>query len=255
VTSRTKWVIGSAITVVVLVAVIFVGWNLSSPSKPPAPTVTAIPSPAQQSQDAYQQGVAALSSDQTATAAALFNKALTLNPNNSAAKKALDSMTSTKKTSTPVSNPATTKPAAKPKATDPFLTKVADIGELLPKSFSDYSLGARQKLGGDASVTGNPNAASAAASNITWAVHDRKSSAGAKAFVAKTTKKLYAKNAATVTIAKHSGYFGTDGTHFASAVVARGRYVFEVTLTSKSGPPSALKALALQAAGAFPSAP
>ena len=42
----------------------------------------------------------------------------------------------------------------------------------------------------------------------------RSASPGAKAFVAKTTKKLYSKNAATVTIAKHSGYFGTDGTHW-----------------------------------------
>ena len=64
-TPRAKALIGSALTVVVLAVVFFVGWSVSS-SRTPKPSVpqTITLSPAQQSQDAYQKGMSALSSEE-----------------------------------------------------------------------------------------------------------------------------------------------------------------------------------------------
>lgn len=249
--SRMKAILGAVITVFFLTGVFFVGWSLSSSKKSTTTPASITLSPAQQAQSYYQQGIAALSTDQTGTAAELFKKAVILDPSNTAAKAALASATAPPPA--PAPTPAPAKP--KPKAADPFLKPVSDIAALLPKSFSGYSLGVREKLGADASVTGNANAVTAPATNIVWSVHDRKTASAANSFVTKTSKSLYGKDGAAVTISGYTGYFGTDGTHFASVSVARGRYVFEVTLTSANGAPASLKAIALQAAGAFPAAP
>ncbi|MDR3685780.1 MAG: hypothetical protein P4L93_02315 [Coriobacteriia bacterium] len=251
--SRTKAIIGTAVTVAVLAGVFFVGWSFSSVRKPPVPSTITL-SPAQKSQNYYQQGLRALSSEDTSSAVGLFQSAIQADPNNSAAKSALDSATKP----APSTTTNTTKPTpAKPKVTapDPFLKQVADIGKLLPASFPDYTLGTRQKLGSDATVTGVANLPTAIASNITWAVHDRKTASGARSFITETSKTLYPKRGAAVTIGEYTGYFGTDGMHFASIALARGRYVFEVTLTSANGSPTPLRALALQAMGVFPTKP
>jgi hypothetical protein len=250
-TSRTKAIIGSAATVVVLAAVFFVGWGLSSTKEPPTvPTITL--TPAQQSEGLYKQGLDALSSEETSTAVLFFKKALTVDPTNSAAQRALESAT----TKTTAAAATTTVAPKKPAPVDPFLKKVADIRKLLPDTLADYSLGSRESLGADASVAGSPNLNTSPATRVVWAVHDRGTAKAARAFLTNTTKELYGKDGASVTVAGYGGYFGTDGTRFASIAVPRGRYVFEVTLTSADGTtPAVLKALALQAAGAFPTAP
>ena len=93
-TPRAKALIGSALTVVVLAVVFFVGWSVSS-SRTPKPSVpqTITLSPAQQSQDAYQKGMSALSSEETSTAVALFRTAVKLDSTNTAAKQQLDTLT------------------------------------------------------------------------------------------------------------------------------------------------------------------
>ncbi len=83
-------------------------------------------------------------------------------------------------------------------------------------------------------------------------MHYRASKADAQAFVEQTSKSLYPKNGKTVSIDGASAYFGTDGTRFATIVYVRGRYVFEVVLTTLDGKPSALNNEAGNAAKAFP---
>ena len=76
----------------------------------------------------------------------------------------------------------------------------------------------------------------------------------AQKFLDGVSKGLYSKDPAVVTVRGVTGYFGTDGTRFATVAFRRGRYVFEVIVTS-SGPPADAKALAEKAAAAFPAAP
>jgi hypothetical protein len=68
------------------------------------------------------------------------------------------------------------------------------------------------------------------------------------------SKGSFPKDGAVVNVRGTTGYFGTDGMRFASVAFRRGRYVFEVIVTS-SGPPAGVKALAEQAAAAFPASP
>ncbi|MEI8081414.1 MAG: hypothetical protein WCI74_06160 [Actinomycetes bacterium] len=263
--SRTKAILVTVITVVVLAAVFFVGWSLSSSKKSTVPPVIQL-SKQQESQQAYTQGMQALSSEDTKTAAALFQKAVTLEPGNSAAKQALDQLTKSSSGSTTsgsgsstTSKPSTTT-TPKPAGGDPFTDKVADIRKLLPKSFTSYSLGAMQAIGGataaDAVVDGGPSAQGLKASNIVWQVSDRKTPAVAQEYIAKVSKAQYASDSSTVNIGGYTGYFGTDGTRFATVTVVRGRYVFSVILTAASGvTPAELKDLAILAADAFPKTP
>ena len=47
------------------------------------------------------------------------------------------------------------------------------------------------------------------------------------------------------------GYFGTDGTRYATCVYVRGRYAFEVLVTGNGKDPKELRTLAQEAAKAF----
>ena len=81
-------------------------------------------------------------------------------------------------------------------------------------------------------------------------MRDEKTVKGAQAFVRKTTNVLYDKNPATVSVHGVSAHYGTDGGQIATVTYTRGRYVFEVLLTTQMGP-----ATGTQAAAAFGDAP
>ena len=269
---RTKGIIGTIATVLVLSGVFFVGWSLSTSKKPTTPPTIQL-SPQALSSQAYTQGMQALSSEDTKTATALFQKAVTLNPANTAAKNMLDQLSKasssgssssssgsssgsgSSSTGTKPTTTTTTKPAV-----DPFATKVADIRALVPKTFAGYSISPVSAIGGakstNAVVSGTPNSASAKASTVSWEVIDRETAATAQKFLTTNAKALYAHDAADVTVGGYPAYFGTNGTQLASVTVVRGRYVFVTTLTTQPGAaPATLKDLSVSAASAFPQAP
>ena len=129
------------------------------------------------------------------------------------------------------------KPApAEPKAEDPAFSKPTDdLAGLLPRFVDGYALGQKSALGDDATVSGTANGSDLIGSRAQWSVHYRKTDRAAKSFVDKVSKSLYPKNAKTLQIDGSTAYFGTDGTRFATVVYVRGRYVFEVVLTSLDG--------------------
>jgi hypothetical protein len=250
--------IRSGITVAVLVVAVVVGSLFAQSRRPPAPATIQL-SAEKQSQADYDNAVSALSNEATDTAIALLERAVTLDPGNTAAKAKLAQL----KKSTPVATspgtpggataPATATPAPTPTGPDPFLGAI-DVAKLIPKGMEGFSLGSAQILAPDATVAGEPNAGGSGATNIVWAVHDRGSEAAAQQFVDGLGKGLYSQSPATVTVRGVTGNFGTDGTRFAAVVFRRGRYAFEVLVTS-SGPPADAKTLAEKAAAAFPAAP
>jgi hypothetical protein len=251
--SRTT-LIRSGITVAVLVVAVVVGSLFAQSRRPPAPATIQL-SAEQQSKADYDNAVSALSNEATDTAIALLERAVTLDPGNTAAKTKLAQL----KKATPVTPPATPGAAAPPAVTpvpagpDPFLGAI-DLTKLLPTAMDGFSLGSSQVLAPDATIAAEPDAGGSGATNIVWAVHDRGSEKSAQQFVDGLTKGLYANSPATVNVRGVTGFFGTDGTRFAAIAFRRGRYAFEVLVTS-SGPPADAKTLAEKAAAAFPAAP
>jgi hypothetical protein len=136
-----------------------------------------------------------------------------------------------------------------------FTTKVANMGALLPKTFSDYFLGDLTTTANEAQVSGTPLTAGQEANQLIWTVHQTGSKAEATQFVTSVSKNLYANDAAAVTVDGVQAYFGTDGTRFATIAYVRGIYVFEVLITGNGTQPKSLKTLAHKAGLAFADAP
>jgi hypothetical protein len=84
-------------------------------------------------------------------------------------------------------------------------------------------------------------------------VLDKGTVSGARAYVAGFPR-AYPKNLQTVTVGIQSARFGTDGSHLAAVVFSRGRYAFEVVVTSSTGAPASLKAITIKVAAALPAA-
>ena len=249
---RAKQVLGSVATVVVLAGVVFGGWALSAPKHQVAPTISL--SPEQQSDQAYQQGLAAMRSGDTTGAVSAFTTAIKLSSNNSAAKTALAKAKQSQADANKSSGSATTK-ASTPtsSAVDPFVGKKVSITSLVPTGYADFDLGAPTGDSSAMTIVGSRSGAGGGVSHIQWTVYDRGSASSATSFVQKVSKPLFNKNAASVVVHALPASFGTDGVRLAAVFFARGQYVFEVVLTATS--PSAAKAQAIQAAEAFASHP
>ncbi len=262
-------------TVVVLAGVIFVGSALSDPgNSTQAPSVSSTNA----ATAAYEQGVAALAAGETTKAVTLLGKAVKLDPDNSEAKSALaeakSRQGSTGGTSGSGSNDSagtgsessggsagegsgsdsgseTSETAEQPQIDDPvFFEEIEDMKALLPKSVDGFGLGTAAVSQGTAQVSGTPS--DPAMSRAVWSVNDRESAKKAKSFVTDVSESLYKKDVAKVTIDGAHARFATDGTLFASVVYTRGRYVFEVVLTSTTRNPAELRSAAEAAAAAFP---
>lgn len=132
---------------------------------------------------------------------------------------------------------------------------IPDPTSLLPKEFTGFALGSVVALDGDYSIAASARTGSSPVRTILWAIHDAKSAEGAAAFVAKTSKVLYLKDAATVEVDGVSAYFGTDGTRYASTVYTSGRYVFEVLVSGTDEAPAGYRDIAVSAAKAFAEQP
>jgi hypothetical protein len=246
--------IRSGITVAVLAAAIVAGSLFAQSRRPPVPATIQL-SAAQQSKADYDNAMSALSNEATPTAIALLEHAVATDPSNTAAKAKLAQLKKSVAAETPSAPTPSATPtkAPEPSGPDPFLGAI-DLKKLLPATMDGYSLGASQIIAPDATVAGEPDASGSGFTNILWAVHDRGSESAAQQFVDGLSNGLYSKDKAPVNVRGVTGTFGTDGTRFASIVFRRGRYAYEVIVTSSTNPLDA-KALAEKAAAAFPAAP
>ncbi len=247
--------------VLILAGVIVVGSALSEPQATQAPdtNLAATTDAATEADLLYGRAQLALQSGDTTAAIALLEQVVAADPTNQQAVQTLQVARTTQSNAAASSSGGASssssqkpKPAA-PKADDPAFSKPTDdLGVLLPPSAEGYSLGQKVVVDDDATVSGTPNGPDLIGSRALWAVHYRKSNKDALTFVNKVSKSLYAKNPKTLKVDGSTAYFGTDGTRFATVVYVRGRYVFEVVLTTLDGKPSSLSNEAEKAAKAFP---
>lgn len=138
---------------------------------------------------------------------------------------------------------------------DVFLGAISDLSTLLPTSFPDYGLGTPASLGDSASLSGSATGRGTAPTRVVWSINDAGSAKSADEFVTKTSRNLYGSDSADVTIDGVAGYFGTDGTRFATVVYTRGRYVFEVVASGDAAKPVEYRQVLLAAASAFKDSP
>jgi hypothetical protein len=260
---RARALVAAAVTVVVAALLIFGITAISSPKSDSAPQ-TAELTDAQKSALEYRKANEALQSGDTTAAVQALERAVVLDPSNTQAQQALDRITTPSPNQSGGSSSGgsggsgetTSKPKPaepEPEPVDPaFLKPVTPLTKLLPARATDFSLGTATGTKTDATVSGDPTEASSPASRSLWTVHDRKNQAGAGKFITSVSKELYGKDGQDVVIDGTKAYFGTDGTRFATVVYVRGRYVFEVVLTSPSGSPKQLRTEAQKAAKAFP---
>jgi hypothetical protein len=251
---RVRLALSTVATVVALALVIFGLWAFTAPKSQPSTPPTIHLSPAQLSAQAYQDGMKALSNEQTGTAAAYFQKALQLDPSNSSAKAALEK---TKSSSSGGSTNTTSTPAKKstptPAPPNVWTTKL-DVKALLPSSVPGYSLGRAEKGSATAAnVSATPSDSSSSITTVEWSVFDQGSASKAAAFVKNVSKKLYPQGGSQVQVNDVTGYFGANSGGIGTVEFVRGRYVFEVLMTSRS--PLNDKDSAVQAAEAFPVKP
>lgn len=251
----------SALTVLLLTGVMLTVSALSAPSRNDD-AITEL-SESQRAELAVIKGLNALASGETTTAAALLEEALRLDPDNAAARDALEEIrrqasSSEEDERSPGDSPETGTDPADDSNPDPapddaeFMAPVEDLSVLLPSSVQGYGLGPPVLDPTDATVSGSPVDPELLSSRAQWTVHDRGTSAKASEFVASVSKSLYSLDASNLQIDGAPAYFGTDGTRFASIVYVRGRFVFEVVLTTIQEQPAALRSEAEAAATAFP---
>lgn len=258
--TRRMAIMSGAVTVLVLAAVVFLIMALGAPRRPSDDATRA------QAATYIDQANSALESGNTTLAASFAAKAVELDSGNAAAvavvrkvreaqKKASASAGSGSSGSgtgsaseTPTSDAPN--PEAPPIDDSAFEKKIASKVILLPTQFAGFSLGDAAVTDAEAQVSATPEAAKSSAKQIIWTVHEMGSAAKAQAFVDKTSKELYSKDAKTVTVDGASTYVGTDGTRYATASYVRGIYVFEILIAGDVDPAQNL-GLAVDAALAF----
>lgn len=248
---RTKNIIWTAITVVALAGVIFTIGALGEARKNDEARLEL--SATERSNRMYTDGMSALASGDTTEAAQLFTRALELDPANKRAAAELDKIDKPADDSgdNESSNPTTT-PVTDPDAG--YMDAVANIVSLLPVSVSGYELGMTQVQGTEAQVPADPITGGPVrrVKRVVFFVHDRGDVAKAKGFVSSVSRTAYPQNAANVSVNGIPAYFGTDGSLLATVAFTRGRYAFEVLVTSDGPAPGTLLDDALAAAAALP---
>lgn len=262
--SKRAWRIVAIVGgVVLLAAVLLASSALSKPKSSRSPQAAAI---ARQidSEVLTDQGLSALSSNETATAQSLLQRAVALNPGNARATAALVSIRQSTASNSGGGNsgggsnggssnaggsdstPSTPRSSA--------FDKKLDIAKLLPVAVAGYTMYPREVLGADAQVSADPQTKGA---RVIWAVHDRGTASAAAKFISAVSKRAYPKNAQTVSIDGATAYIGTDGVRYATAAYVRGRYAFEVivSLATPSTNMSPALQMAREASAAFPDTP
>jgi hypothetical protein len=236
---------------------------------------------AQQSRKDYTEALSALASGETTAAKQLLEKAVAEDPGNTVAKKKLDEMRAAPlpkgkeqpRASKPApKTPAPTKPAGGSPggstnptgATQPdtssydpaFDNPVSDIKALLPKSVPGFALGQVAAADADAELPLDPDytlGGLVAAAQVS--VHDRGSLAAAATYVTQHSGTLYKNGAKAVDVNGTQARTGTDSGRLAAVIFSRGRFAFEVVVTSSGSDPSQVLDVALDVAKAFPTKP
>lgn len=234
------------IATVVGLALIIVG--VAAISKPKAPS--GEPSRTDSTltdQQTYDQAQQLLGSGETTKAVVLLKKAAASDANGKSAvlltKVEQEKSTSSSTLSDTSSDTDTT--TATP-ATEPSSTEAA-----LPAYVSGWALAAPEVDVLASSVGLDPLDPALPASHAIMTVFKRDSATAAKAYIVDVSKSVYTQNAATVSVAGVKGYFGTNGNNLATLSFAKGRYVYEVIVSSISGTPTKLKPLAKTLAAKF----
>lgn len=210
----------------------------------------------QRSERMYSDGMSALESGDTTEAARLFGRALELDPANTRASAELDKIE--KKPATGDTGDGGGDGPVTP-VTDPeagYTAPVADLGTLLPATVTGYELGMEQVNAAEAQVPADPTTGGPLrrVKRVVFVVRDRKDVSGAKGFVSSVSKTAYPQNGADVDVNGIPAYFGTDGVRFATVSFSRGRFAFEVIVTTDGPAPATLLDDALAAAAALPAA-
>lgn len=138
------------------------------------------------------------------------------------------------------SQPAPAPDGPRPIADSVLAAPMRNLDVLLPQVITGWERGSTVVDETAATVPFLPTKTEAL-SRALYAVHDRGTPERAKAFIDTTSRAAYLNDVATVKIGREEGYFGTDGHRLATAVFARGQYVFEVVATVDSGEVAAAK--------------
>lgn len=250
---RIKSIMWAVITVVALAGVILVIGALGEARKNDEARLELTAT--QRSDRMYSDGMAALESGETTEAVQLFTRALELDPANERASAELDKINKPAQ-DTDNDGGGSTNPTVTP-VTDPdagYLAAAADLTKLLPVTVSGYELGMTQALGTEAQVPADPTTGGPLrrVKRVVFVVHDRGDATKAKAFVSSVSRTAYPQNAADMKLNGIPAYFGTDGSLLATIAFTRGRFAFEVLVTSDGPAPGTLLDDALAAAAALP---
>jgi len=251
--NRAKNIMWAAITVVALAGVIFGMSALGEARK--TDEVKLELNAQQRSERMYSDGMAELASGNTTEAAQLFERALELDAANTRAQAELDKINDSAQ-ETPPNTGGSQQPTSTP-VKDPdagYMGAVADLARLLPATATGYELGMVQVQGQEAQVPADPVSGGPLrrVKRVVFVVHDRGDVSTAKGFVTSVSRTAYPENAADVKVNGIPAYFGTDGAQFATISFSRGRFAFEVLITSDGPAPGALLDDALAAAAALP---
>ena len=247
-------------TVLVLSGVILGVSALSSPTQS-ADSVGEF-STGDESTRLYEQALEALASNDETAAVILLQKAIALDSTNTAARDELTKIVGARASEQPKSGNDSEDMPESPDSPDDlienpdegFTEAVEDLGALLPASLEGYEFGMVTVLGSDANVSADPTSSGPVdvVTRALFSVHDLQNPDAAKSFIASVTKVAFPENSADVTAGGVPAYFGTDGARFATVAFSRGRFAFEVILTTDSGAPGTLLDLSVVAAAAFP---
>lgn len=272
---------------VVLLALVMFGVSaLTQPSRDDDVTSPDLALSEDQGQELFDSAMEALDLGDVPGAIGLLQRALVVDPSNMPARRELERLIAADGRTSPNNSGGTSIDVTEPSPTgtsptpgggtsspdDPptqgggapppsdrdagFLDPVDDLRDLLPSSVPGYELGLPVLLGDDVSVTGDPveSGPQGRVTRALFAVHDRGSPEAADAFIRDVMKVAFPSDSMNVEIGGVPAYFGTDGTRFAAIAYKRGRYVFEVVVTSSGARPASLKDDVIDAARAFPGA-
>ena len=140
-----------------------------------------------------------------------------------------------------------------PPGDDAYMNPVDDLTALLPAVISGWQRDVPIALDDNASVTFEP-AGRSPVTRVLFAVNDRGTVKAAQDYIDGPIKRVYSKDAESVTVGVTEAYLGTDGSRIVAVAFARGRFAFEVLLTVHEGAPVDSRGVAIELANQFEAA-
>jgi hypothetical protein len=233
--------IGVTAAALALVIVVVGALTTANRTEPTSGGVPVVAAPAGQ-QD-YTAGLAALAGGDTTRAVALLKKAAAAG--NTSARAKLDEIS---KGGGGGTTPATPTP-------DTYGTKVSDLATLLPTGVAGYTSQLVETSTSSAILPLQPDRTGPmnTVSLVVVTVLDKGTVPSALAYMAGFPR-AYPKDQQALRVGVQSALFGTYGSHLAAVAFSRGRYAFEVVVTSSKSAPASLTDIAVKVAEALPAA-